>query len=453
MLCYFVQRLIEAYLGDGLSSGDAERLRRHCARCPACARSLREAEAAAALVATLPRLSLPEDQVGDLLARVRAGGQQRLGERLLGTVGVRPNPVPTARERLGQRWDALRHSAVLLSFRALSQPFALTAYATVPVAALLLAMFYGGVPRKNARYSTFSMPPNAPLVHEAGPPRSRPDFPTAPDAGERVAPPMSAVPPAGSSPVAPPGGSAASEAAPVRRRKERPRAAATARNVPAPAATLPPPPAAPALSDSPRTTPSARPHDVVAVESPAVPSRLEARDRVDLAQRDAPPNTAARPNAGSGGAAMAAEAMVAMRGEALPRESAPSGLAAPEPPAGAAAAMRSVAKVTMSEPAAEAAPSAEALDAEAEAWRRRLRGPAAEARAAARELARRKPAWAVEPLTHALREHADAGVREAAAAALAAIGTPEALAALRAVAESEGPGQEPARQALAKPAP
>ncbi|MBI3946649.1 MAG: HEAT repeat domain-containing protein [Armatimonadetes bacterium] len=79
---------------------------------------------------------------------------------------------------------------------------------------------------------------------------------------------------------------------------------------------------------------------------------------------------------------------------------------------------------------------------------RLLEGKPEEARAAAVELGRRRERTAVDALAVALCEHADPGVREAAAEALAAIGTPDALLALRAAAESDGQGRDAAAKAL-----
>ena len=103
MICFLVQRLIHAYLGDALPPKDADRLRHHCQECTACGTALREAQAAARLVSLLPRWSLPEGEGEALLGRVRARGQARLGEQILGT-GCRW-PCRAAARRA--RWRAM----------------------------------------------------------------------------------------------------------------------------------------------------------------------------------------------------------------------------------------------------------------------------------------------------------------------------------------------------------
>jgi len=82
-----------------------------------------------------------------------------------------------------------------------------------------------------------------------------------------------------------------------------------------------------------------------------------------------------------------------------------------------------------------------------------LNGRPAEAREAARELGRLRDRRAVAPLAQLLANHGDKGVRQAAADALASLGTPEALAALRGVADSGSPGREQARKTLGGLAP
>ncbi len=146
MICFLVQRLIHAYLGDALPPKDADRLRHHCQECTACGTALREAQAAARLVSLLPRWSLPEGEGEALLGRVRARGQARLGEQILGTGVPLALPRKQLAARAGEQWDALKHGAALAGFRFFSRRAALPACAAVPVAAVLLVLLHRGTP-------------------------------------------------------------------------------------------------------------------------------------------------------------------------------------------------------------------------------------------------------------------------------------------------------------------
>ena len=150
MVCYFVRRLIQAHLGDALATGDGERFRRHCEACASCAAALREAQAAARLVSLQMRVPVPDADAEAMLARVRARGQRRLGEQLLGTLPPMPAPRKNFRIRSGEWWDAFRHGVVLTGFRASSRPLTLPAAATLPIAAALLLMLHQGVPTPNS---------------------------------------------------------------------------------------------------------------------------------------------------------------------------------------------------------------------------------------------------------------------------------------------------------------
>lgn len=493
MLCFFVRRLIEAYLGDALRERDAGALRRHCEECASCAEAVHEAQEAARLVATLPRQSLSQEERAALLARVRAQGRARLGERLLGT----PAPLLYGGKRVGERvqerWDALKHTAVLLGFRACARPALLPAYAALPVAALLLVVLYRGTPTPETITQISTTPDRleiqAPIeAHPA--PRALEQA----DAGES---PSSAG--GAREPVAPleekaPATSSKAVPRTQNRRPQPPHASGARprvqpRKPPAPAQEAPLVASAPA--EPPRVKATATPANptlspmALSLEgersTPPLPAANAPQTMPDLGKAAAAPPSVAQtsPVAESAKAAAISEGAAeppapmerrAREVVALQQQPEASPLAVPAPspraeklsraegrketpadgrkrltaPTTNAAADTGVreegGQASRSGPPVAGTPAAELI--------RRLDGTPEEAEEAARELGRRGEKSAVEALGRILRAHDRARVREAAAQAILEIGTPEALALLRSVAEGEGPGKAAAARAL-----
>jgi hypothetical protein len=492
MLCFFVRRLIEAYLGDALRERDAGHLRRHCEECAPCAEAVRQAVETARLVATLPRRSLSKEDASALLARVRAQGRARLGERLLGTPAPLPYGGKSLAARALERWDALKHAAILLGFRACTRPAMLPAYAALPVAALLLVVLYRGTPNPETIAQVSINPEHLEVQAPA-------ETPTAPraleqaNAGESPSPSAGAREPGAAREAKAP---AISSNATPRARSSRPQSPRTpsARLRVEPRKTPPPTQEAPLAASAP-----GEPDRVGATAAPSAPAptpmafSLEGERSTppmsaagvpqtmpDLRQPTAvPPAVAQAPPAAESAKATAAgegaaDSPARMRSRsreamALQQRPGASPLAAPAPslrvekPAHAggeevsngereqlaASAIRAPADTEARKEGRQASRSDSPVAAKPPAELiRRLRGTPEEAQEAARELGRRGEKSAVEALGRLLRAHAHAEVREAAAQALLEIGTREALALLRSVAESEGPGKAAAARAL-----
>lgn len=527
MLCFFLKRLIQGYLGGALAERDAERLRHHTERCARCARALREAQTMARWVADLPRSILPIDEVEALLKQVRARGQERLGERLLGTAPAFPHPRRSLAMRLQEAWDALKHATLLLGFRLFSQRAVLPACATVPVAAALLLLLHQGLPRPGKMTGTLPKQERAPTNWQSqlrsdsdkskgiqvmpsprhgdkgsssSTPRAiRPAVPkrpphagthsataSRPNQAKRITLPTPSPPAVPSLSPAP---SRLKRKEPPSVPKQPATVAAEVDSAQAEAAREGPrglplaPPEVPTAPLAPSEPPVERAEGALAgpprSPAPSEPSPMVLRDREQASAVAPPAMQSHKEQGGPLGAAPPSALMPERRAQttqrALPGQidesktqvqaealgetaRAGGGQAMGTPPyavqgatsrsASASPSNQELAAAAKPAPLQQSAQASALVSARTVFLLRLLEGTPEESRLAALELGRRKEKRAVAALARILREHSDASVREAAAEALASIGTPEAWTALRKTAASNGPGSNAAQKVL-----